>query len=616
MSQNPHQTPKEPESEHSPAQADELVHVPKGKSPFVWLILVGMLLLMLVTFSVTPSMNNACSGGRTADVVLRWQRPGRGTEALPVNDYWDIKRKIDGWYTITRNKRNISDREVVELYLNDCLAQDAGIQITDAELGEILRAQGFDANPQFYDNITRQFFGSKQGFEEFFRKLVRVNRYQELMDMLASNADPASVESLWTKERQQLSIEYVEIERAAFIDSAKAALPADAELEKWLTDLPEGEKAGWKSLARSKAVLAGVRSAAPRDTAALFAKYPRAADADAEKLAKDFYNANFYLRYRRETPLPADPAALNSNTQEDFQRRFYKSFDEIAEQVRTDAALHEALGKWRADLAKRQEAGEAIDLAAEAATLGLESFAPEGMLTQDEWTKVEDWGGSFFGWRLIEAASGKVFDDVVMNDKALLIAQCIEKRQAELPPFSELKDKVAERWIEKRAGELALAKLNEVRSQFLPKPPAVDTGKAITDSAAFSAAAGAAGLTVGRRDGYDFEAPIASGDTSDVSQFLRTRRNLLSSEAGEVLEPQAHAGGAKLYLLRLEGRTPQDLARMTPSDFQSLEMRANGEYGRALRERLFAFEALMARYSVENIDNALNLAKPTDAQGG
>lgn len=616
--------PDDPQLEKEPEGAEELVHVPKGRSPWAWILLVGLSLVMLVTFSVTPSMQGACSRGRQQDALLRWQRPGRGEESLGATEYIALKQLYDEFFAPRNGSRgDIRDRDIVEFYLYDKLAEDAGVAVTDGELAEILKANGLDAarmdamvqaNRSTAQRVGSQLWASQSTFEEFFRRALRVNRYKELMGMLAANADPAGAEKLWTAERQEFVLDAVEVERAPFEAEARAALPADADLEKWMADLRDDEKAGWKSPERVKGALAGIRFAQPVEAKALLEKYPRAADADAEALAKGFYNATYFMRFRRTPPLPAEPG--KSDTPEEFQRRNYMSFDEVADQVRAEAPLYEALGKWREDLSKRIAAGTEVDFAAEAAALGLEVLAPEDARTMEEWNKLEDWGGNFIGWQLMQAEAGKVIERVVTTEKSLLVVRSIEKRAAELPPFAELRDKVAERWVEKRAGELAKMRLDELRNQFLPKPPEPDTGKAIATAEAFDAAAKAAGLVVTRREGYDFDAPIESGDRSDLSMFLRTRRNLLTTEPGEIIEPAPYGSGAKLFLVRVESKRPKDLAKMTPQDWQALEMRANGEHGRALQDSLFSLDALMKRLDVQVLNESLNLKQETEAQGG
>lgn len=623
MSKTHAQQPDDTHVEKELEGAEELVHVPKGKSPWTWILLVGLSLFMLVTFSVTPSMQGACSRGRHRDALLRWQRPGHGEESINAADYVTLKQLYVEFQGMgSRARRDITDREVVQFYLLDKLAEDAGVAITDAELAETLTGIGFDAarmnaivaqNRSTAQRAGSQLWASQRSFEEFFRRAMRVSRYRTLMGMLMANAEPAAAEKLWMAERQEFVLDTIEVERGLYEPEARAALPDDAELEKWMTDLPDAEKASWKSPARTKGVLAGVRFASPVAAQALLEKYPRAADADAEALAKAYYNAVYFMRFRRETPLPLEPG--KQEKPEEFQNRNYKSFDEVAEQVRADAPLYEALTKWREDLAKRIEAGTAVDFAAEAAALGLDVLAPDDARTMEQWNELADWGGNYIGWQLMNIDTGKVLERVVTTEKSMLVVRCIERRPAELPPFAELRDKVAERWVEKRSTELAQTRLDAVRLQFLPQEGATTPAKAIATAEAFDAAAKAANLVVTRREGFDFDTPIDATDRSDLSMFLRTRRNLLTTEPGEVLEAAPYANGAKVFLVRVEAKRPKDIAKMTPADWQSLEMRANAEHGSAVEEAAFSIDALLERLSVQTAEGALNLAKPVDTPG-
>lgn len=592
----------------------EVVHVPKGKSPWAFIILVGMLILMLVSFSITGSMWNLFDRRRAKDEVASWVRPGHGRESIGNGEFIILKRQMDTMQRRSgRNEQRVQNRDVLADMVLYKLAQDAGVTIPDAELAELLAQVRGQGSIEQYKAMASQFEGGVPGFEAFMRQLLTVNRYVDLMAHLVAAPDPAKVEELWKADRQELSVEYVALEKSKLVEEARAALPDDAALQGWLDQQPDFDKEEYRTKAKAKVELAGFRvgGSAP---AALLAKYPPKEGADAEQAAKDYYNAVFYMRFKRATQLPPDPSKPN-----DLRNQIYMSYEEAAEQARAEAPIFNALTAWRAEVEQRlagtpakdgapEVPAQSVDLAAEASALGLTYFASEQALTQQEWGQNTEWDTQLLSYQFLNGQPGKLLNSVSATGKALLVARVLAKEEAQLKPLAEIKDQVAQKWIDKHSAELALAKLQALYDGFKPAPPALDTGKIVATADAFAAAAKAAGLEVQRREAFDRQRPAAQDPegTAGISQFLRDQAAIASLEPDQLAAPALARSGDAAYLVRLVSKNPTDIAKMTPADLQGLEMRARYMQQSEFVKSLRSIDALKKAYGLDTQDLPLD----------
>ena len=96
----------------------------------------------------------------------------------------------------------------------------------------------------------------------------------------------------------------------------------------------------------------------------LFAKYPRPEGEDLDAAAKEYYDGNSFQRFRNHN-LPQN----RQPTPEDFFLPFEN--EDVKATAKREAPIYRSLQAWQSDMARRVEEGQTVDLAAEAAELGL-----------------------------------------------------------------------------------------------------------------------------------------------------------------------------------------------------------------------------------------------------
>jgi len=582
---------------HQPGDADEIFEVVRTKSRFQVFVLL-LLLVILVIFSVTGSIYGACGQGRgPSGAYLSWQHPTRGTIEVSGSDYIRFKRILS-----EMGGQTPEDELVASMLVLDELAREAGVEITDAELAERIRtfAQQLGGKQQ-YTERARGFTGGVHGFENALRLQLRVDRYQTLIAHIADSPEPARIEELWNEQHVERAYEYAQLALADFAEAARAELPADAELEAWLADLSEADRARFRSPERTRAELVGIQLGGPIAADALLAAYPAPEGSDAEARAKEYYESVFWMRFTRPEPLSSE-----NSSQDDFKRNFYFTQEEVADSVRAEAPVWHALNAWLADVQKRQDAGETIDLAAEAARLGLAREPGESARTFEEWNELVDWSGPALSSSLRGAVVGKVAPNLVVSERSFTVSRLLERISPNMPLFADIRDQVAESWIEKRRAPLALARLSAVRAALLSaqqpaSAPAEGSAPATTATAEdFAAALAEAGLELHRRDWLDRGAPLSADPNASLPAhvFLRQRSDLAELPEGSVPEPATDAAGTHAYLVRVAGSRAIDLSAMTPEQYEGLKVQAGFARKLELQERLFSPAALRALYRV------------------
>lgn len=584
---------------HQPGDPDEIFEVVRTKSRFQVFVLL-LLLVILVIFSVTGSIYGACGqGAGPSGAYLSWQHPTRGTIKVSGSDYIRFKRSLSEMAGQTPE-----DELVASMLVVDELAREAGVEVTDADLAEQIQEFARQlGGAQQYKERMRGFIGGVRGFESTLRLQMRVDRYQTLLAHLADLPEPSQIEDLWTEQHVERAYEYAQLALADFEEAARAELPADPELEAWLGSLSEAERTRFRSPERTRAELAGVQLGGPLGADALLAAYPAPEGADVEARAKEYYDQVFYMRFTRPEPLDA---GSEQPSQEDFKRNFYFTFDEVAESARAEAPVWHALNAWLADVQTRQDVGETIDLAAAAARLGLAHEAGASARTFEEWQELVEWSGPALSSRLRGATVGQVLPSLVVSERSFTVLRLLERVSPSMPLFADIRDQVAEAWIEQRRAPLALARLSAVRAALFSaeqpaSAPAENSTPAHTASAEnFAAALAEAGLELRRRDWLDQSGPLNADPNASLPAhvFLRQRPDLNELPEGSVPEPATDMAGTHAYLVRVAGSRPLDISAMTAEQYQGLKVQAGFARKLELQQRMFSPQAVRTLYRV------------------
>lgn len=593
---------------HPPAAhgLDEVVVVPKGQSKLRFIITLGLTIFVLVIFTVGSELMTTFNRRSTSGAYMSFEIPGGGAHHLSYAEFIDQKRKEDDFLRpMSREHVSIPEEDLAVDLVNDELAKAAGISVSKQEVAKAI-LEGYPGvcpsfmSGQFYKQLMANMQVEPENFEQVLRRKLRVARYESILRAGVMTVEPSAIETQWKSANQEQAYDYIEVSHASFEAEAQAAKPDAAGMKAWYDALPDKRSLVMNEF--SKPTITGelvyYRTSGEDSAEGLLARFPAKPDVDAEKQATDYYNEFASVRYRRETPLPADSPDVSSKD------RLLYSFDEVADQARRESKVHAAMKEWLAELKAKKTAGETIDLAAEAQALGLSFRAADGPKTEAEWGAVAGVGGPFLGQTMFGAAGDSYMHDVVVESTALVIARVLEKTDASAPPYETVADKVDPAWLKDKETELALAKLKTVRDS-LP-PPAPGKQNPVADEAAFATAAAAAGLTVQRRDWMSAQA-AGKVDASLIlpgHDFIRMSMGPLRSVGeNEVAPPMSNRAKDRSYLVRSLGKRDPAEVKLTPQEVQMYQGSLAQSAYESFRVRNLTPDAYARRYKLRLVNS-------------
>ena len=589
-------------------EAEELLKTPEGRNPLVYAGLILMLVFLMLVFLLPPSMLSGQSSKNP--VVMRYTHPTRGPVELRETEF-RTKANAFGRLLSFFGQRNGDTTQFAQFMILDQLALENGVTFSDEELKAQMRGyieQGFGGNPDLFYQRLGRFPGGAKGFQETLRSMQRVNRYQSLLGKLTAIPEATEIESAWDEQFLEYAFEYVYSGSEDFVDAARAESPDDATLEAWFGERPESERNALKAPERFDAKVVGFVLDQENGVNAgeeLLAAYPNAEDWDEEVQADAYYKRYSFTRFGR----PEDP----ENTETPSSALPIYDYEEVRDLAARESRLLDSMTSFRADLQERMEAGETIDLVAEAAQLGLAQLADGVPRSTDEWGEAEGLGGRFTGSQMFGLGDvDSITNSPAVTEDGLVLVQLVERIPSELPPFAEIRETILEDWVEDRSGQLAEAALEDLAKNLNPKPEMLEDGMdgdemkdtmadgdmqdhtadgmdsgdeagmedgdvddeqvAVVTSEAFAAAAVARGLEVERRDwlqrgAKEFEDPLWD---EPGHEFLRTRSDIYQLEVGELSEPLLNLDKSGAYLVLLVGDRQVPIEKMTPTQYQSL----------------------------------------------
>lgn len=582
---------------------DDTLHVPKGVSRGTFLFLIALIIFLMVIWLV-PGAMFGIAGGSQNPVVARFQLPGgeqvewKAVDLLVAQRSVQDALEVDGFlgYQLGIDTRQKERRDVTRVLVLDRIAQSAGVEVTDADLAahltQLLEMQR--ATPaQFKEAIRAQGF-DQVTVEEAIRRLLRVSRFQQLVGFAGALPDPAKIEEQWHRDNEEFAFDYVSLEVASLKEEARQSLPDDAGLQAWFEKLTEGETAEFKTAELRRAELVLFRDPETTPAAELLAAYPElppegAQPTPADELALQYYNRVYTQRFAKRPDPEAAPDVPPG----------FLTFDEVKVQAVAEAPVFYALQRWIEDLNARKTNGEAIDLAAEAARLGLEHQPFPEALSKADYAADADLGSEVASAVFGTSPDGSMYPLPVAITQGLAALRVTERTEPVLPPFAAIRERVADKWLGPKSEELALARFKTLREglesfepapeetdEAAPRPPQKTHYRATGES--FRSAAQAAGLEVKTRDFLN----RASRDALPADEERRTlfqqanAFGLYALQADEVAEAGMARDKKRVYLVRLAGRRAVPLENMSPTQYQTykrnLRSQAVAEIGQAL----------------------------------
>ncbi len=549
--------PIDPEIERTDAaHDDEVIHVPKGSNRARFVMTFLLVVMVLTTFTVGPEVIEVLGGrDRSSKDYMTWRSPSGATRHVSWKQFIETKRSLAFVlpFVFRSDKREPTDEQTAAFIALDGSAEESGVIYTDKELKEFITSQ-FPSS-DVYQRYCASYRISPKEFEANLRRAMRVNRYRDFLSQARTVPDYATAETSWKGRHQEFRYDYVELPVATLVDEARTLAPRGDELKAWFDALSEPEKAKYKSTARVSAESVGLSLDGELFAAAILAKYPRPEGADLEALAREYHEGFGYVRF------PKAP------TQQDQSRSV--PFDTVKERALAEAPVYLGLMDWVADLKKREEAGETIDLAAEANALGLAYRRQTDPLTEEGWRSANE--NSFIGRRTIEVAfdqlnaAGKLWPAIAVDDKSFTYGRVLASVPERVPEFAEIEAQVATAWADKKARELAVARLEKLRDSFGTRPDPNDPNappfQPEADDAKFAEVAKEAGFVVQHREWQDrFSPPPADEPAGD--KYIRSNVGLAALREHLVAKAELNREGTAACLVRVAGVRDPDVSRM------------------------------------------------------
>lgn len=599
------------EEHHALEIPDELIDAPEGTSKLRFALMIGLVVLLLLIFAIPSSILSMSGRGSQDDpAAIQWERPGHGTEQLTYRELQTAYRDLDlaagycgellGQLGVTGRK--ITLQEATRIRLLGTLALDAGVRVPDKQLGTYLRnvVDGpFGGDVELYKQNIASAKANGTDVEAIVRDVMRAHRFLRLAGYAGGFATPAEIEEAWNYQHTEVAFEYIKVSRSEFEDAARSELPEDVELEEWFEALPEPSKNDYMTAERRTAEIVVYRDPESTAAAGLLAAFPPADDVVPEDQAQEYYNRVYFRRFVKAPEESEEPEESEDGDEEEDPLQVvpteFQSFEEVQDVCLVEAPVYFALSTWLDDLRARAEAGEEIDFIAEAAQHGLELIRVEDV-TREELAENDDLSDPTLQNTIFSGSLDDYSFSVFWTDELIGFSRTVARTEPELPPFAEIREEVAEAWVEPRAQELATEHLMTIWEGFEVLEPEVDERSPLAfylsqlswrqaDAEAFRTAAEAAGQAILERPFLDRglrSDPAENADDPDRTFFFNRGFLIAFLEEGSMAEPTAGPDGETVYLGRLSATRPVPVEKMSPRELEQFKTQARSASQSAL----------------------------------
>jgi len=551
---------------HPDDHHDDLVVVPKGRSKLVFFFTLGIMLFVLFIFTVGDDVTRTLSGQQQqgSETFMSWNSPTRGIQELSSMDFMLEKRKL-----APLRGNDVQDDDVAYWIVLDALAQEAGIAVTDQELTDFILGT-FQTAAGYQQWIRSRRGVTAKGFEATVRRELRVRRYLGLIAAAARPFDPDKIEERWKGRHQEYRFEYLTQPVADMVEAARGEVADDAELEAYYNGMYDYLKQEYELPAEVRAEvvtlsLEGDPAELTTRAQKLLEQYP-GEEADPAVRAREYYDGFAYVRFKKENPDLSKIDPSKGITPDIFQ----EAFDVVEERALAEAPLYDAAVAWNASLVERLGAGEAVDLAQEAADLGLDYIVTQERMTVDAWKEQHPELGRAVDQLAQFTEAGSFTPAPVVGARSLVIGRVLDKVEPRQPEFAEIRDDVAETWIEEHAAELAAEKLDKLRDEFGERPEEPLPFRPETTSDRLAEVAQAAGYEVETREWKDrMDKPGA--DPTPAELFFMSESKLYQLREDSVAAPGYDREKQFVYLVRVAGIRDPEVKDLDPAEVQELQ---------------------------------------------
>lgn len=566
--------------------SDEIVHVPKNTSPLRFVLMIGLVILLLIIFLVPDALQSTFRGDQGDETYVRWQIPGGEEVEQGYLAFRDQKRALGAALEIdpflgpvvgADQRGNMSDESLARFLILEQLAVESGVAVPDVTLVAHLRqlAQQYGGKETYKAMIQRS-RSREADVEATIRRLLRVQRYLQVASMLGGLPDAAQIEDLWGQAHKDVRYELLWVAYTDLADEARAELPGDEALRAWYEGLDRTRKAEFEEPERRSAEVVSFTSLDATPAAGLLAAFPEPPPEEGEPVspeerAQQYYDQVYFWHFLA----PLEPGVAEVGPPR------YESFEEVKERALEEAPVYFALQRW---LASMRESQETIDLQARAQELGLTYQAvPLETRAQIGAREARRNAGDTFAARVFQTAAGEFAYSVVPRGGALSVVRTTEVQPLTVRPFEEVKERVADLWVEERERSLATEKLSAARAALASEPlegepeheevAGQEHGHRYASAEAFRQVALDLGASVVERGWFDTGSQVVPTDPgldAATNAFLRAQRQLASLTKDEVTPPLVDAASGRVYLVRLAERRPVPIDRLSPGELDAI----------------------------------------------
>lgn len=292
---------------------DDLIVVPKTQSKLMYYSILGLMLFVLVIFTVGGPLTDALTSGGGAGgggVYVTWVDPLNGEQhSINERSFMDRKQSLQILMEVgiwrpanpDATRATIEDEDVVLYEVLDQLAADAGIEVSDQEYINTLRGAGFT------DEILRQFSRRFRMDGRMVQGIIKAGiRPSKMLGRLLSSGvaycDPVVIEATWKENNPVYSFQFIELKREDYVDQARANALPEEELIAWLDEQPQGAQQRFQTEPKVRAEVAWLSPGEGFDATALLEEYPAAEGTDSEARGQFYFNTARSTRFRFPQP--------------------------------------------------------------------------------------------------------------------------------------------------------------------------------------------------------------------------------------------------------------------------------------------------------------------------
>jgi hypothetical protein len=584
---------KNKQSKPKPVDQHEAVHT-ETMSPFKRWTIIGVAVFCLLIFSVTGPMAQVLGG------LFTDGPPVRGTVELPsgqknidLNVYRSagMLKKFAAVLGLDPYNGEDGEEEILSYATLMLLAEDLDLMVTQQQIQGFLApiAQTAAQYKQLYrSNMFPQRFSTAKQFES---QVARAMTVFTVIDLLRSSEVPseAMVFESWSKDYQEMDVEYTVWHTSQFEAAAAALEPTEEELDTFFTvDLSDFERIKLE-IPQAVTFESVLLSAAALESDAVKAWFTPTEPTEEE--LNGFYQINKQRLYVRPEPEEGEEV--------DPELDRLLSLEELGGAVRTDYLLNQAMGQLGLDLIGAE------DTAAFAAERGAEYLVQSEMVEPSGLMDLERVGDLQLNV-LFQSESGSWSSRPVVKRDLCYYVRTTDKRERKMPELAEIREDVLVLWRSARQVSLA----EEAADAFVAALPRgedyVEGDLVSVGNEVFANAVAESGRAIeqmgwiSRRTRRTVD-PLWPTDAT-ILHGLRSRIGFELEDLldGQIVGPE-NFGEDGIAVAHLKGRRPVDLATMWPSELANARARAGQTASTAFVTDQLSFEGLATSYGLTKV---------------